>query len=45
MNDKHRAAGRGGIEEFRAKGAQVDSGAFGENLVVDGIAFRCLPAI
>ncbi|MGN1267718.1 MAG: MOSC domain-containing protein, partial [Dorea sp.] len=24
------------IEEFRAKGAEVDFGAFGENLVVEG---------
>jgi len=31
------------IEEFRAKGAQVEDGAFGENLIVDGIDFRSLP--
>ncbi len=31
------------IEEFRAKGAQVDFGAFGENLIVDGFDFRNLP--
>ncbi|MDO4270167.1 MAG: MOSC domain-containing protein [Eubacteriales bacterium] len=31
------------IEEFRARGAQVDFGAFGENLVVDGVDFRSLP--
>ena len=31
------------IEEFRSKGAEVDNGAFGENLVVEGIDFRSLP--
>ena len=31
------------IEEFRRKGADVDDGAFGENLVVEGIDFRSLP--
>jgi len=31
------------IEEFRARGARVEDGAFGENLVVDGIDFRSLP--
>lgn len=31
------------IEEFRARGAEVDDGAFGENLVVRGIDFRALP--
>lgn len=31
------------IEEFRALGAEVYYGAFGENLVVDGIDFRSLP--
>jgi TatD DNase family protein len=31
------------IEDFRAKGAKVEDGAFGENLVVDGIDFRPLP--
>lgn len=31
------------IEEFRAKGAEVSDGAFGENLVVQGIDFRSLP--
>jgi len=31
------------IEEFRAKGAQVKDGDFGENLVVEGIDFRSLP--
>ncbi len=31
------------IEEFRARGAEVDNGAFGENLVVEGIDFRSLP--
>lgn len=31
------------IEAFRARGAQVDDGAFGENLVVEGIDFRSLP--
>ena len=31
------------IEEFRSKGANVEYGAFGENLVVDDIDFRALP--
>lgn len=31
------------VEAFRARGAQVESGAFGENLVVEGIDFRVLP--
>lgn len=31
------------IEEFRARGAEVADGAFGENLVVEGIDFRTLP--
>ena len=31
------------INEFRAKGAKVEYGDFGENLVVSGIDFRSLP--
>ena len=31
------------IEAFRARGADVIDGAFGENLVVSGIDFRSLP--
>lgn len=31
------------IEEFRTRGAEVADGAFGENLVVEGIDFRTLP--
>ena len=31
------------IEEFRQKGAEIDYGAFGENLVVEGFDFRALP--
>ncbi len=31
------------IEAFREKGADVEDGAFGENLVVEGIDFRSLP--
>ena len=31
------------IEEFRARGAEVAFGAFGENLVVEGVHFRELP--
>jgi len=31
------------IEDFRAKGAKVEYGDFGENLVVDNIDFRSLP--
>lgn len=31
------------IEDFRAKGVDVDFGAFGENIVIDEIDFRTLP--
>ena len=31
------------VEEFRARGAVVDDGAFGENLVVAGYDFKSLP--
>lgn len=31
------------IEEFRARGAEVDFGAFGENLVVEGFDLRQIP--
>lgn len=31
------------IEEFRARGAEVDNGAFGENLIVEGYDFKNLP--
>lgn len=31
------------IEDFRKKGADIDFGAFGENLVVEGFDFRSLP--
>lgn len=31
------------IEAFRKKGAEVEDGAFGENLIVDGFDFRSLP--
>ncbi|MBQ7503044.1 MOSC domain-containing protein [bacterium] len=31
------------IEAFRARGAEVEYGAFGENLVVEGIDFASLP--
>ena len=31
------------IEAFREKGADVEFGAFGENLIVEGIDFRTLP--
>lgn len=31
------------IEEFRNRGAEVAFGAFGENLVVEGIDFKTLP--
>lgn len=31
------------IEEFRQRGAVVEDGAFGENLVVEGIDFKSLP--
>lgn len=31
------------IEEFRRRGAEVAFGAFGENLVVEGIDFKTLP--
>ena len=31
------------IEEFKVKGAPVEDGAFGENLIVSGIDFKSLP--
>ena len=31
------------IDEFRKKGAKVDFGAFGENLVIEGIELHTLP--
>lgn len=31
------------IEDFRARGAEVADGAFGENLVVEGYDFRSMP--
>ena len=31
------------VEDFRARGAQVDDGAFGENLVISGFDFKTLP--
>lgn len=31
------------IEAFRARGAEVEDGAFGENLIVEGIDFASLP--
>ena len=31
------------IEEFRRKGAEIEFGAFGENLVVEGFDFKNLP--
>ena len=31
------------IEDFRARGAEVIDGAFGENLIVEGFDFRTLP--
>ena len=31
------------IEDFRKRGGDVDFGAFGENLIVDGVDFRNLP--
>ena len=31
------------IQEFRARGAKVEDGAFGKNLVVEGIDFKTLP--
>ncbi len=31
------------IEEFKAKGAPVNNGAFGENIIVAGIDFKSLP--
>ena len=31
------------IEDFRNRGAEVDFGAFGENLVVEGYDFKTLP--
>ena len=31
------------IEEFRRRGAEVDPGAFGENLIIEGMELRALP--
>jgi TatD DNase family protein len=31
------------IEAFRVKGAELEAGAFGENLVVEGVDFSSLP--
>ena len=31
------------VEEFRARGAVVDDGAFGENIVVEGFDFAAMP--
>lgn len=31
------------VEAFRARGAEVDHGAFGENLVIEGYDFKNLP--
>lgn len=31
------------IDAFKAKGADIDEGAFGENLIVEGFDFRNLP--
>ena len=31
------------INEFRARGAEVADGAFGENLIVEGFDFKSLP--
>ena len=31
------------IDEFRARGAEVDNGAFGENIIVEGFDLRMLP--
>lgn len=31
------------IEDFRKRGAKVEFGAFGENIVAEGLDFRCLP--
>ena len=31
------------VEKFRARGAQVEDGAFGENLLVEGYDFKALP--
>lgn len=31
------------IDAFRARGAKVNDGAFGENIIVEGIDFRTLP--
>lgn len=31
------------IEDFRARGAEIDYGAFGENLIVEGYDLRALP--
>ena len=35
--------GQGQIDAFKARGAQVEPGAFGENVIVDGFDFKTLP--
>lgn len=31
------------IEDFKAKGAQIEDGSFGENLIIEGIDLKSLP--
>lgn len=35
--------GQGEIDEFKNRGAKVESGAFGENIIAEGFTFKSLP--
>ena len=35
--------GQGEIDDFKARGAQVEAGSFGENIVAEGFTFKKLP--
>lgn len=35
--------GQGEIDDFKARGAKVEPGAFGENIIADGFTFKKLP--
>ena len=35
--------GQGEIDDFKARGAKVEAGAFGENIIVEGFTFKKLP--
>ena len=35
--------GQGEIDDFKSRGAQVEAGAFGENIIAEGFTFKTLP--